>query len=294
MSWRIPEAKRDKFSAAFILAWSDLIKKEFTIGVEEGDFSVSEIMDNLRLRVKNSAVDLSLDDYRNFFMWYTTQTNYIDPDQFIPGLTSEVARRAGFEEFCDLKLRTGYHSSSGHIYYTETILQGLKESFLANRSRWIDAFITVNKENDTLPPITEFTIHSSPFEQNTIDLVAPLLINRNIEDAIRFLFPVTEEGLEVFAQREIPFDLETTKRNAQFMEMVEDNFRASLRVIQSRERSYTAFFEFEEEGDGPPFKIKVVKQDEGKWWSIVPFLLLEAGCTVDFIEYLVEEGFFDL
>lgn len=287
--------RANKFSAAFILTWNELNQ------TSEGKIFLHEELEIMeRLRLKITLVDtteITFDEYRNYFIWYTSHINYIDPDEFIPGLTSDVAEKAGFPEFCDLGLPTGYHYSSGHTYYREnSIPPGLKESFLANRKRWINAFVKVNAGKHMLPPISEFTVNfteeSISFEQNTIDLISPLIIENDIEQAVRFLFPVTEEGLESLIHQGLAFDVEEVQRNIRFIELVGANLQASLRVIRLSEKSYVPIDE--DEVEKAPHKVKVTKRDERKWWSFVPFLLLGAGCSINLIEDLVDEGFFDL
>lgn len=290
--------RANKFSAAFVRTWNELNQtSEGRIFLHEE----LEIMEHLRLEIKSTTMDtISFDDYRNYFMWYTSHTDYIDPDEFIPGLTSEVAERAGFSEFHDLdfpmNFHMSFHHSAGHLYYREdSIPPGLKESFLANRKRWIDAFVKVNHETQTLPPISEFTVaadeESLSYDQTTIDLIAPLIVGKDIEEAIRILFPVTEEGLENLINQGLPFDTEEVQRSIRFIGLVEANLEVPLRVVRLSEKSYVPT---DEDDESAPHKVKVVKRDEAKWWSMVPFLLLEAECSVNLIEDLVDEGFFDL
>lgn len=293
------QAKTDKkFVAAFIKTWMDLGLSD------EGRELLDrvEITEHIRFGLQLGPVSLSMDQYVNLMIWYTDHSNFIDPDSFIVFLTPTIAQKAGYSEFSETDTPVGFHLSTEQPYYTGKVPEGLKESFLTNRNRWVGAFVKHNALMDILPCISEFTVDTwdaiLSYQRVVTDIISPLLFRvPNAKEQIKQCFPTTLEALQVaggYVNDHGYVDETIIEPNVRFMGFVKENFRSSLRIVRLQE----SIFQWPEQifdgnSSGLSFKIRVFKRNEEKWWFIVPFLLLEAGCTVSFIEDLVEEGVFD-
>lgn len=293
VSSRMGQRSDRKFVAAFIKTWMDLGLSD------EGRELLDrvEITEHISFGIQMGPVSLSLDQYVNLMIWYTDHSNFIDPDSFIVFLTPTIAQKAGYSEFSETDTSVGFHLSTEQPYYTGKVPEGLKESFLTNRNRWIEAFVKHNALMDILPCISEFTVDTLKanlsYQRVVTDIISPLLFRApDAKEQIKQCFPTTLEALGTVD--DLLVDETIIEPNVRFMGFVEENFRSSLRIVRLRESIFQRPEQiFDDSSSDLSFKIRVLKRDEEKWWFIVPFLLLEAGCTVSFIEDLVEEGVFD-
>lgn len=284
----------NKYALAFLHAWKGCFTGNLNYHLIE-DVPVSEI---LRVLVPN------LEKFSQFELeksWYSSLREFIVPSSFIETLIPEVALEAGFDEFShsDLSIKNQfdpeYDPALMLSYYNKGTPKGLLESFLRNKKAWINAFIKVRIRinSDFIPWMGDFTAGDGTFldqyELFLWELVCPLLLRSNItKEMTEKLFSdwlyVDGEGDE---------DTENSKDEnsppaLEFMMTVDTYSKRALRVKILPETVY------DDPNENSPYKIEIIERNESKWQFMVPFLLLEAECSMNLIEDLVEEGFFDL
>lgn len=116
------------------------------------------------------------------------------------------------------------------------------------------------------------------------------MISSNLSEKVEELFPTApkEHYLDGMANENPEYAQSCILTNQYLMKKVNSTIDKKLRIKTLPEKVY----EIPETGKGPN-KIRIVERDEEKWWTFVPFLLLEAECSMNLIEDLVDEGFFD-
>lgn len=260
--------KPDKFALAFLKVWYEEHPDLRYIFGRLTRFVPAEIRDN--------EIE---------YGWYSNLCDSIMNNLFIDYLVPDVAEEAGFSEFASWSLPVGNDLRMFRVP------EGIKRSYFANKKQWIDAFVRVKLRRNILPGIYNFLVNVVDYDLFIWQYYAPCLIRSNLSEKVEELFPTTpkEHYLDEMANEDPEYAQSCILTNRYFMEKVNSTTEKKLRIKTLSEKVY----EMPESGDGPN-KIEIAERDEEKWWSFVPFLLLEAGCSMILIEDLVEEGFFDL
>ena len=122
--------------------WEKLI-----IAKEFDDVDVIEIDEDLRSR-------FGLDKYCCVNEYLSELVKFVDLDRFVKVLTNDVAKKAGFPEFCSTSIivedpQTGFPTRLDAP-------EGLRESYLLHSLRWMNAFIEVRYAHISVIPIGVF------------------------------------------------------------------------------------------------------------------------------------------
>jgi hypothetical protein len=200
-----------------------------------------------------------------------------------------VAEKVGFEEFVRYDLPQVNSPVWDHMEYIE-IPRGLEESFLANRDKWIDAFVKVYSVTNYLPPLCalveeEYESYRHGHESSLFHRIAPKIISRTKKDweSIFAEEDVSPAGTEL---HEFNYQVSTREENRIFMNLVRTMLESPLRVVELPEKVYL------DPEDSAPFGVKVIEVFPD-WLSRISYFAKGLECDFPIIESLICAGLFD-